>query len=363
MRKAQQIHFKRNANLENKKHRNAIRRATKKYGCYKSGQNKFLGDYTPIRAPQSVSIYATNKQNTERFSQTIDFINEITKNLAKAPILIDFSETKHITAAAMVTLYASVDSQMDQKAYDIRIRWSRVSYGVNKMLKRSGFYSLVRKKKVAEVNNFTSLQHLPVMSGIGNEYVDDIIDHIASKYRGELDFETEHLYGDAVTETVNNVGRHAYPNNTSTERKWWILCEVILNQLYLAIYDIGIGIPNTVVKHKWYPRTVQKMYPKQYNEALNTPVNESKFIPLLRLPDHDLINLSMLGDVSATRLDKHGQGSKSIKALVNETEEGKLWIFSSKGLLIYESNSKPVNLVALPKTIPGTLIQWNIKLS
>ncbi|MCG9697438.1 hypothetical protein [Shewanella sp. Isolate11] len=363
MKKAEQVSARKNIAVAKKRYNNTLRRKTKKYGCYKSEEHKFLNGYTTIKAPESVSIYANNKHDVVNLTETLEFKNKLESTIPESAVLIDFSTTKRITAAAMVTLYASVDALISQSSYDIRIRWSRVSYAVNKILKRCGFFNLVRRKNGLDIVDYTDIKHLPIISGIGNQNVDNIIDYIASRYSEEMDSETEHLYGDAVTETVNNVGRHAYPEINPPERKWWIMCEVINHQVYLAIYDSGVGIPNTVVHHKWYLGTVKKMYPEQYKEAISTPSNQNKFIPLLRLPDHDLINLSMLGDVSATRLDKHGQGSKSIKALVNETDGGKLWIFSRKGLLIYESSSTPVTLISLPKAIPGTLIQWNIKLS
>ena len=63
----------------------------------------------------------------------------------------------------------------------------------------------------------------------------------------------------------------------------------------------------------------------------------------------------MLGDVSGTKKSKHGQGSKSFKALVNETDGGKLWVYSSKGLYRFEDESKTPEVYKLPKHIGGTL--------
>ena len=94
-------------------------------------------------------------------------------------------------------------------------------------------------------------------------------------------------------------------------------------------------------------------------------MSESQALEILRKPgslsDAESVMLSMMSDVSSTHQDKHGQGSKSIKALVDDNEQGKLWIFSNKGLLVKES-AKAGNLIELPSSIDGTLIQWNIKL-
>lgn len=67
----------------------------------------------------------------------------------------------------------------------------------------------------------------------------------------------------------------------------------------------------------------------------------------------------MVGDVTGTDSSKHGQGSKSIKALVADNDIGTLWIYSNDGL--YKLKSGSVETIDLPKRMHGTLIQWNIK--
>ncbi|MEM8068101.1 hypothetical protein Q4Q68_19585, partial [Morganella morganii] len=75
--------------------------------------------------------------------------------------------------------------------------------------------------------------------------------------------------------------------------------------------------------------------------------------------DAKKIAVSMADDVTGTGQTKHGQGSKSIKALVNKNELGKLWIYSNLGL--YKINEGKAEVIDLPARIEGTLIQWNIK--
>ncbi|RYF50342.1 MAG: hypothetical protein EOO38_05890 [Cytophagaceae bacterium] len=81
-----------------------------------------------------------------------------------------------------------------------------------------------------------------------------------------------------------------------------------------------------------------------------------------RIKDAELIGMSMRGDVSRTREEKHGQGSKSILALVEETAEGLLWVFSNGGVYRFDQAVKKPEMYDLPMSFPGTLVQWNIEL-
>lgn len=81
-----------------------------------------------------------------------------------------------------------------------------------------------------------------------------------------------------------------------------------------------------------------------------------------RITDSELIGMSMMGDVSGTKKDKRGQGSKSILKLVEETSGGLLWVFSNNGVYKFDQAVKKPKMYALPMQFPGTLVQWNIEL-
>ena len=147
------------------------------------------------------------------------------------------------------------------------------------------------------------------------------------------------------------------------------MCDVIGDQLYLAIYDTGTGIPNTVTKKQWFFKTLKAIYPDIYTDltAANQQNAETaiKDIPSKRvtsMTDSEKIYISMLGDVSGTNEDKHGQGSKSIKALVDNTTEGILWVYSNQGVYTFHQGDTHPKLNQLPSKMPGTLVQWNITL-
>lgn len=338
-----------------------LKRGHRKYDTLKyKDLKKTIGSTLLIEAPRFISIYSLDDlDNNIIYHQTMEFRDKLKNQLSKKPAIIDFTETEEITAAALVMLYATVDSSKNTKLA-LSVRWSK-SPRVNNLLRQSNFHKMVAGIETNKA--LADKRALPVISGVGKDRAEDILDFVKNRFYGpQMDGNTEHLYGDAVTETVNNVGRHAYPNKDILNKKWWLLCDVIGDNLYLAIFDLGVGIPQTVVKHKWFFRNARQVYPDQCSTVREQSNDRSRLIFKYSLSDEDLINLSMQGDVTGTRKPQHGQGSKSIKALVSETDGGKLWVFSNKGLLTYESENEPPILYKLPVSLGGTLIQWNIKL-
>lgn len=317
-----------------------------------------------IPAPEHISIYEFSEDAGGSYSSTVSFIKEILSNFGKRSVVLDFSETQRITAAALIVVYASIDEAGKNGLCKGAIVWPKSSPHSSRIIRKSNIPRLLRREDIAY--KFESLEMLPVITGVGNEHLEDVIDYILrSTYSGVMSPETEYAYGDAVSETLNNVGLHAYPGKDVAEKRWWLLCETFGAELYLAVYDAGVGIPKTVVDRPWFLASLAKVFPG-YHAELRSMFEEFEaqgwkaYVPT-KIPDANLISLSMQGDVTGTRKSKHGQGSKSIKALVESTTNGKLWVFSRSGLYTFEDEIGGSKLFKLPVELPGTLVQWNIQ--
>lgn len=346
-----------------KKFKYALGRKNKTYGRVFHLVSRKVGDSYFIKAPVYVSIYSAS-ENSSPYEKTMKFINEVKQLIPRNKCILDFRETEFITAAALVVIYAELDFFLRKSNVKHKIFLPMQSKSVSRAIRNSGLTRLINRR--AFEGNLEVLEKLPVIRGVGNEYLEEIIDHIQkSAYEDRMDPNTEFLFGDAVSETINNVGRHAYPAANDNEKEWWLICEVLNQQLFLAIYDRGVGIPKTVVDQPWFLFSLKSTYPDQYKaitEALDETGSNWKFYAVRRLKDSELIYISMKGDVTGMKQKKHGQGSKSIKALVNDTENGKLWVFSKKGLFVFEDADEIPQLYKLPTEFSGTLLQWNIKI-
>ncbi|WP_279152633.1 hypothetical protein [Photobacterium iliopiscarium] len=363
---------------------NSLSRVDKTYNRYKIYSKKgtkkagSCGSNTShLFAPEKLCIYDTEiKSNT--YVNTINFINNISLIQNKTKVIIDFSQTYQLTAPVALMIYAAIDTIPYESKPKISIVFSKDCMRVNKLLHKSGLYSLCRGSKLTP--DFSGKIALSVVSGVGGKYRDEIVDFIQSRaYSNDMDAETEFVFGDAVQETINNVRLHAYPERLDSDKKWWLLCEVIGNQLFLAIYDQGIGIPKTVTDRDWFFQLYEKEYPEEYKgiiDEVNRIGLEDGFLSPLKLQvlklkkwkDYQLVYLSMLGNVTGTKKLKHGQGSKSIKALVKANQQGKLFVYSNEGLYCLEDKLESSDCekkgygIQLPKSIKGTLVQWNINI-
>lgn len=348
------------------KHVKELARKGKSYHRFIASIVSKLGNSLLIKAPDHFSIYSVDStdEQSSPYERTMEFISTVKEHAISERCILDFRDTKLVTAAAMVVLYAELEKVVYSSKLNHKISWSIKSPHVNKSLRSTGISRLLNRRNA--LVDFKNSEKLPVIKGVGKHNLEEILDHVQEKvYENRMDANTEFLFGDAVSETINNVGRHAYPNHRDEQKEWWLSCEVIGEQLYLAVYDRGVGIPHTVVEQPWFLVSLKKTYPEQYEklmEALDETGSNFKFYAVRRLKDSELIYISMKGDVSGLKKSKHGQGSKSIKALVNDTDDGKLWVFSKKGLYVFEETDNVPQLYKLPVAFSGTLLQWNIKI-
>jgi hypothetical protein len=352
-----------NTELGKKRYLNEKKRLGKIYGRPKNhivikGEEYFL-----IEAPTDLNIYNTDKKQI--FIDTIKFANEIKNSFGKSNVILDFTNTDILNAAVIVLLYSSISDIVKSSKYKYKIRLSK-NPKVNKLLQISNFKKMVLNSSLS--TNLESMPMLPVVSGTKAEFTEEIIDYIQFKiYKNNLSPDDEAVLSNAVLEAVENVALHAYPNTyNDEERQWWMICEVLGDQLYLVIQDRGVGIPATVKSKNWFANTFKSCYPIHYAELYKNAPPGAKLLDLLNInpiiKDSNLIYLSMQGEYSQTENKGRGQGSKSIKTLVTENESGKLWIYSNNGLYIQRSNEAEPELYDLPSYFPGTLIQWNIRI-
>ena len=162
-----------------------------------------------IQAPEKISIYE-HTEGEDNYTETIAFVNKIIENFGRVVCAINFSNTAHISSAALVVVYAAMDTARKAGLVKSTIVWSAVSPRVNQHIRKSNLQKIVHNKSVKY--QFIAGERLPVVGGHGNLYVDDIVDYInTSFFSDKMDANEEHTYADALLETVNNVRLHAYP--------------------------------------------------------------------------------------------------------------------------------------------------------
>ncbi|MFB1104933.1 ATP-binding protein [Vibrio diabolicus] len=292
-----------------------------------------------ISAPVNLDLY--NEENRELF---LEFIELVESTAQQRRVSIDFQHTEGVSAAGLLLMYATIDELKNNPDAKL-VRFSNLKGSVKNTIEKSGLKGVTLNKERPEIDIHSS--PLPIVRGTSKgEEFEVVIDHVQHHlFNNDMTPEQENTLATAVIETVSNVKLHAYKGED--DKPWWIICNVIGNDLYLAICDKGVGIPNTIKKQNWIQSRVSR-YPTLLQKFLHGT-------------DADSISLSMEVGQTSTKQEKHGLGSKSIKALVDENPDGALWVFSNKGVY-YKTDSKTESK-NFKRSISGTLVQWNIKLN
>jgi anti-sigma regulatory factor (Ser/Thr protein kinase) len=146
------------------------------------------------------------------------------------------------------------------------------------------------------------------------------------------------LYG-VITEAITNTIQHAYPDE-STEKRWWIFSQQMDNKLFIAIYDHGMGIPESLA-----PKLLDNItYGKRYGR------------------DAMMIKIAVSSDRTRTKLDYMRKGLPEMLEFAKRSETGGFVIHSLSGGYKYNSRQKTEDQRKYKENIKGTLIQWEIKI-
>lgn len=167
-----------------------------------------------------------------------------------------------------------------------------------------------------------------------------------AKLRHQLSAENEahaeRIVSTAITETMLNVKQHAYPEDDG-DKYWWLTAAIYKDNLYIVLYDRGVGMPETIKKRSWLRN--------------NFPTINS---------DHKMIKAAMQY-ARGSHQDSNpgsGLGSKDIQELVQKSNQGHLTIISDKGQYKLTGGSeKNEKSKKINGAINGTLIEWCIPLN
>ncbi|WGE67690.1 hypothetical protein NYR77_01290 [Actinobacillus equuli subsp. haemolyticus] len=317
-----------------------------------------------ILCPKIFNLYGQKD-----YQKSIEFLEKIEQSIDEDEIVISFAYCKELKAAAQVVLFARLEMLLATSNVKIILRPSLKNPFVNDILKETGIVSLCEKR--THINIFKRSELL-MISSEGKQLIDDVTDFVIEKaYDGKASPEQEQDIGAAISEAHYNVILHAYPN-PDTVKRWWLRCSILDDELYLIIYDQGVGISNTFdednAKFKeinWVEVFQDFISRLGLNEDVSHLNNQEAYNYFKDNRKSQLIYIAMSDNETGMRgnlTQRHGRGSKSIKALVGKNKNGKLWIFSNNGSYCYtDANTNP-ELIDYQHSIQGTLIQWNIKL-
>lgn len=302
------------------------------------------------------------------YERCLTFIREIEDSAEYDELVISFAYCRELKAAAQVILFAKVEMLLKQRPIKIIIRPSLKSKFVNFHLKECGFMDLCKQ---GTINNQFNNGTLLMISSHDKHGIDKITDFVIEQAYGKNPTpEQEKLIGAAISEAHYNVILHAY-RNLNIEKRWWLRCSVIDDELYLIIYDNGIGFAQSFdEKNANFSSNNWVAILQEYIDRLGIKHDVSHLTNLeafsyFQNKQSQLIYIAMKEHqtgINGALASGHGRGSRSIKALVNDNSNGTLWVFSHYGQYVYKDNKTKPEMYDHHLSLNGTLIQWNIKL-
>lgn len=171
----------------------------------------------------------------------------------------------------------------------------------------------------------------------------------------------EGLY-DVLVEALTNVRHWAYPAESELPppfQKWWLFTNYQIptatqeGRLYLAVYDMGVGIQDSLRK---------KLKADEIVLDVADPL-----LRLLKLGDNlDIETMLLKRGVeelrSTTGQSNRGKGLPEMREFVLGTDSGRMYIISGRAQYSCLAKDQKGEVFSCATKFPGTLISWSIPL-
>jgi hypothetical protein len=288
----------------------------------------------------------------------VDFLNSLRETVLvrRKPIKIDFTETKRMVVCGTLLFYSELCSiKKEIKTLDLLSCIPPKDETVAQVLEHLGIFSMLGcrssvKPERADVINWK------IASGENTDATD--VGKILES-QSKLPASKSKKIFRGVSEAMTNVSQHAYLNlqddrfEFAKNKGWWMFCREEDDHIFVAICDLGVGIPVTL------PKTIEK----DQEESNLVKILLNLFGSKGKYSDGELIQAAIEVKRSRTKKRHRGKGLLDmIKAI--ETTNGRLAILSNKGGYLYNVSGKtPSEDVKNYKdSINGTLILWSLPL-
>ncbi len=310
----------------------------------------------PIIVPPVLSIFGESVRKD--FYKLLRQVSEVPLG---GKLILDFTDMSDMKIPAVLILYAHLEIMLEADKRS-RLIWRKPKDQlINKGLSDIGFWTLSGEQytEVPGAIRICSVSYEGNQKGNTQPLKDAIIyaKHAVSNYGPTLpDGEDGGAAFDAISESFTNVWQHAYPEGIQKDfktlsrfpqlKKWWIAQAYIGGQLFMAVYDVGVGIPFSIREQSWYDSFLRD------------------FTDILKLENADGKDIKMALEYGSSRFKKQGRGNgfPAMKNFVEINPNGELCVMSGKALYRYHSLGRGEQYDNLKNRYPGTLIQWNVRL-
>lgn len=300
-------------------------------------------------------------EKAEQRQQILGIVSQIEHRLRSRShrVKLDFSQVKKIFPGGMLLLLAALSQLADAYAGKISARCPPNSLSAQLL----NHFGLAGKLKVnLALSRPTHASVLAWSFLTGSQAAGEQVTALLNRYReGTNAAIPEGLFA-VLTEALTNVRQHAYkdlPQVQESWRKWWLFARYeepkpdAPGSLYIAIYDIGAGIPTTM-------RNKLKK-----NEIVVDLLDKSG--RLLSLSDGVMLDKKLLFEAVEHRRSQTGEGHRGnglpeMKDFAASNQGGRLHIISGRVQYSIVRGNAEGQVQGHKDEMPGTLVLWGLPL-
>ncbi|HEY5910058.1 MAG TPA: hypothetical protein VJA21_05580 [Verrucomicrobiae bacterium] len=266
-----------------------------------------------------------------------------------------FNDIKYISPSAALVLASEVDRWNQREARQLRADIESWDKNIERLLCQMGYFELLGIPCPADIGKPARVTFLRFKRGtVGAKDLGKLAQQLRVEIEALLGFPIKkHFLFEGLSEAITNVSQHAYPDTEGyCLKQWWLSASYDsgAGELCVMFYDQGAGIPGTLPKWKLFER-VKDMFGTW--------------------GDSQKIEAAMEVGRSSSRLKERGKGLQNLLEFARAHREGRLSIYSSRGM--YRMTSKRNGEETGPLTttqrqdfensVGGTLIEWSVKLA
>lgn len=282
-------------------------------------------------------------KNRRSLIQFLEALRAEFKPRAAKRLLIDFEGTQRFVAAGTLLFYAELCRLVEYSpSTQVRCNEPR-NERARQVLQQIGVYGICQHPYHGRTTH-RDVVHWRVARGHmadASRYADTIEVHegrlaeplVKGIYRG-------------LAEAMTNVCHHAYIGRRVDSldhdgpRDWWVFSQAKDGHLYVALCDLGVGIPVTL------PKTNPSLF------------SRLKAITGIEPPDGECITAAIEDSRSRTGKPERGKGLGDIIRAVSGIHGGRAVVFSNRGW--YTLNDGKEASGNYRDSILGTLISWSV---
>ena len=300
-------------------------------------------------------------EKAEQRQQILSVISQIEHSLrsGRHKVKLDFSPVRKIFPGGMLLLLAALSQLADLYAGKILARCPPNSLSAQLL----NHFGLAKKLKVSlHLSRPTHHSVLAWSFLTGTQAAGVQVTELLDRYReGTTAAIPEGLFA-VLTEGLTNVRQHAYkdlPQVQESWRKWWLFARYeepkpgSEGSLYIAIYDIGAGIPATMRNKLQKKEIVVDLLDKSGK--------------LLSLSDGVMLDKKLMFEAVEHRRSQTGEGHRGnglpeMKEFAASNQGGRLHIISGRVQYSIVRGNAEGQVQGHKDELPGTLLLWGLPL-